>query len=154
MKKNYLQVCQYNFGVYSYIAHYFYCKFQGKIFNNIKVIYLEYCFSSSEVSSTRSLCFASYAIERYTLQATKAFAMDSSPCCQKKRAIFCLFINTAQSKSSLSGYAKRLVSGSSMSTISSLVLFFFPSSAPVSIFKIKWENKILNLWTWSLHNLK
>lgn len=47
--------------------------------------------------------------------------MFSSPCCQKNSAILCLFISTAHTSNSLNGYGKRRVSGSSMSTTSSLL---------------------------------
>lgn len=65
--------------------------------------YFEYSLSSSDVSSTTSLFLASYPMDRQSLHATSAFAMFSSPCCQKKSAIFCLFISTAHTSSSLKG---------------------------------------------------
>lgn len=81
---------------------------------------------SWEMSSTSSLSEDSWAIDLYSLQATSALAMVSSPRCQRKSAIFCRFISTAHTISSWKGYWKRLTSGSSTSiSISSSFFFFF-----------------------------
>ncbi|TNN44124.1 hypothetical protein EYF80_045675 [Liparis tanakae] len=55
------------------------------------------CLKDSSSRSTAS------AMERQSLQATSALAMFSSPCCQKKSDIFCLFSSTAHTSSSLNG---------------------------------------------------
>lgn len=88
---------------------------------------LELWFSSWEMSSTMSFSEASWAMALQSLQATKALAMASSPCCQKNRAIFCRFIRTAHTISSWKGKGKWLISGSSksMSTSSSRFLVVF-----------------------------
>lgn len=89
--------------------------------------HLELWLSSWEMSSTMSFSEASWAMALHSLHATKALAMASSPCCQKNRAIFCLFISTAHTISSWKGNGKWLISGSSrsMSTSSSLFLVVF-----------------------------
>ena len=88
---------------------------------------LELWFSSWEMSSTMSFSEASWAMALQSLQATRALAMASSPCCQKNRAIFCRFIRTAHTISSWKGKGKWLISGSSksMSTSSSRFLVVF-----------------------------
>lgn len=66
--------------------------------------------------------------------------MDSSPRCQRKRAIFCRFISTAHTISSWKGYWKRLTSGSSTSiSISSSFFFFF--FFPLVGGSLSWEEK-------------
>lgn len=116
--------------------------------------HLELWFSSWEMSSTMSFSDASWAMALQSLQATRALAMASSPCCQKNRAIFCLFIRTAHTISSWKGKGKWLISGSSrsMSTSSSrFLVVFLPRLKGTSschfreTTEVEWEMSQLNI---------
>lgn len=109
---------------------------------------LELWFSSWEMSSTMSFSEASWAMALQSLQATRALAMASSPCCQKNRAIFCLFMRTAHTISSWKGKGKWLISGSSksMSTSSSrFLVVFLPLLKGMSSCKFRETDKLS--WT-------
>lgn len=114
----------------------------------ICVTHLELWFSSWEMSSTMSFSEASCAMALQSLQATKALAMASSPCCQKNRAIFCRFISTAHTISSWKGKGKWLISGSSksMSTSSSRLRVVF--WRPLRIGMSSWWRSVTSEWGW------
>lgn len=94
---------------------------------------------SWEMSSTSSLSEHSWAMPLYSLQATRAFAMASSPRCQRNSAIFWRFSSTAHNMSSWKGYLNRHTSGSSTSISTSSSFFFFAFFFPFGLGSSSWK---------------